>query len=295
MNGDKEPAIRDYFLWSFPGATGGWLAINPAEGTNLDEFQGLVQNELVAGVPDMFGFTLRRSLFGGFESSNAVEMRLAATDVDALKPAVARAMQLIPEKMPGASAQPQPDPFAEATELRFSPNDVRLAEVGWNRQDLTRVVMKLGQGVWLGEYFTGRERVDIYLKTTRFNTPEEMAALPMATPAGGVVPLGELATVSIAPSPSMIARINRTRVYSVIVNPPEGMSLEALIDELQEFDRTRDSVDAARWWNHSVRRQRAGPRAGGGNPRRQFHHGHWSARTDHGPGCSAHSRTPCSS
>ena len=233
LNGEKKPAIRDYFLWSFPGATGGWLAINPADGTNLDAFQRYVQNELVAGVPDMFGFTFRRSLFGGFESSNAVEMRLAATDVDGLKPAVARAMQLIPQTMPGASAQPQPDPFAEATELRFSPNDVRLAEVGWNRQDLTRIVLELGQGVWLGEYFTGRERVDIYLKTKRFETPEQMAALPMATPAGGVVPLGDLATISIAPSPSMIARINRARVYSVVVNPPEGMSLEALIAELK--------------------------------------------------------------
>jgi multidrug efflux pump subunit AcrB len=181
----------------------------------------------------MFSFTLRRSLFGGFESSNSVEMRLASIDIDGLKPAVARAMQLIPEHMPGASAQPQPDPFAEANELRFIPDDVRLAEVGWNRQDLTRVIMELGQGVWLGEYFTGRERVDIYLKTTRFETPEDMAALPVATPAGGLVPLGELASISIAPSPAMIARVNRARVYSVIVNPPEGMSLEALVKELK--------------------------------------------------------------
>lgn len=233
LNGEKEPAIRDYFLWSFPGGSGGWLAINPAEGEDLDEFQTLVQNEIVAGVPDMFGFTMRRSLFGGFESSNSVEMRLAATDVEALKPAVAHAMQVIPQRMPGASAQPNPDPFAEANELRFSPNDVRLAEVGWTRQDLTRVIMELGQGVWLGEYFTGRERVDIYLKTTRFDTPEQMAALPIATPNGGVVPLGELASVSIAPSPAMVARINRARVYSLVVNPPEGMSLEALLEELK--------------------------------------------------------------
>ena len=233
LNGEKEPAIRDYFLWSFPGGSGGWLAINPAEGVNLDEFQGLVQNEIVAGVPDMFGFTLRRSLFGGFESSNSVELRLASTDFDALKGAVARAMQLIPQTMPGSSAQPAPDPFAEANELRFEPNDVRLAEVGWTRQDLTRVILELGQGVWLGEYFTGRERVDIYLKTSRFETPEEMAALPIATPAGGLVPLGDLATISIAPSPAQITRINRARVYSVIVNPPEGMSLEALMAKLK--------------------------------------------------------------
>ncbi len=233
LSGEKEPAIRDYFLWSFPGATGGWLAINPAKGTNLDEFQAMVQTEIVAGVPDTFGFTLRRSLFGGFEDTNSVEMRLASTNLEALKPVVAQAMQLIPASLPGASAQPQPDPFAEANELRFVPKDVRLAEMGWTRDDLTRVILQLGQGIWLGEYFTGRERVDIYLKTTRSQTPEEIAALPMSTP-GGLVPLGSLAEIEIAPSPAMVFRINRARVYSLIVNPPAGMSLEALIAELRE-------------------------------------------------------------
>jgi len=233
LEGEKEPAVRDYFLWSFPGGSGGWLAINPAEGTDLDAFQQLVQNEITAGVPDMFGFTLRRSLFGGFEDTNSVEMRLTSTNLDALKPVVAQAMQMIPASLPGASAQPQPDPFAEANELRFTPNDVRLAEVGWTRQDLTQVILQLGQGVWLGEYFTGRDRVDIYLKTTRFNTPEAMAALPVETPLGGVVPLGNLATIDVAPSPAMMVRINRARAFSVIVNPPQGMSLEALVNELQ--------------------------------------------------------------
>ena len=232
LSGEKEPAVRDYFLWSFPGATGGWLAINPAKGTNLDEFQAAVQTDIIAGIPDSFGFTLRRSLFGGFEDTNSVEMRLASADLDALKPAVAQAMQMIPSILPGASAQPQPDPFAEANELRFVPKDVRLAEVGWTREDLTSVILQLGQGIWLGEYFTGRERVDIYLKTTRFDTPEAMAAVPVSTPAG-VVSLGSLADVEIAPSPAMVFRINRARVYSLIVNPPPGMSLEALIAELK--------------------------------------------------------------
>jgi multidrug efflux pump subunit AcrB len=47
------------------------------------------------------------------------------------------------------------------------------------------------------------------------------------------VPLGDLASISIAPSPAFITRINRARVYSVMVNPPEGMSLEALVNELE--------------------------------------------------------------
>jgi multidrug efflux pump subunit AcrB len=233
LNGEKEPGVRDYFLWTFPGGAGGWLAINPVKGTDLDDFQNIVQTEITTGVPDTFGFTLRRSLFGGFEDSNSVEMRFMSTDLDALSPVVGRAMLLIPSTLPGASAQPQPDPFAEANELRFTPDDVRLAEVGWNREDLTQVTLQLGQGVWLGEYFTGRERVDIYLKSKRFDTPEEMAAMPVATPIGGVVPIGGLATIDITPMPDMVVRINRARVYSVIVNPPPGMSLEALIEHLR--------------------------------------------------------------
>ncbi len=233
LEGEKEPAVRDYFLWSFPGGAGGWLAINPAEGADLAVLQNTVQSEITAGLPDTFGFTFRRSLFGGFEDTNSVEVRFTATDLDALKPVVGRAMQLVPQLLPGSSAQPQPDPFAEANELRFQPNDVRLAEVGWTRQDLTRVVLQLGQGVWLGEYFTGRERVDIYLKTTRFDTPESMAALPISTPLGGVVPLGSLADIDVAPSPAQVVRISRARSYSVIVNPPPGMSLEALMNFLE--------------------------------------------------------------
>ena len=233
LDGDKEPAIRDYFLWSFPGGSGGWLAINPARGTDLDAFQELVRNEITAGIPDTFGFTLRRSLFGGFEDTNSVEVRLLSTDLDGMQPAVAQAMQMIPRILPGASAQPNPDPFTEANELRFTPNDVRLAEVGWGRQDLMSVVLQLGQGVWLGEYFTGRERVDIYLKTTLFDTPETIAAVPMVTPLGGIVPLGSLATIDIEPTPSLVLRIDRARAYSIIVNPPAGMSLEELVDVLK--------------------------------------------------------------
>jgi multidrug efflux pump subunit AcrB len=47
------------------------------------------------------------------------------------------------------------------------------------------------------------------------------------------VPLGELALITVAPSPAQIVRINRSRVHSLVVNPPEGMSLESLLHELQ--------------------------------------------------------------
>lgn len=233
MSGEKEPKVRDYFFWSFPGATGGWLALNGADGTDLGELQNTVQTEVIAGIPDLFGFTLRRSLFGGFEDANSVEMRIMSKDLSALKSAAMQGMGVIMERIPGSTANPQPDPFAEASELRFEPNDHRLAEVGWTRADLTQVILEMGQGSWLGEYFDGTERLDIYLKSERFDTPEQMHSVPVQTPLGGVVPLGELATISSMLGPNAIVRFDRVRGYSLAVNPPPGMALEELVRTLQ--------------------------------------------------------------
>jgi len=234
LNGTKEPFIRDYFFWSFPGATGGWLAINGADGTDADVLQNTVQTEIISGIPDLFGFTTRRSLFGGFGGANSVEMRISANhDLNAAKNATRQAMGLVMGTIAGSTASPQPG-LDEVTELRFSPNDERLVEVGWTRADLTSVILELGQGQWLGEYFDGQDRLDIFLKSERFTTPEEMADMPVHTPLGGVVPLGELTDISTTVGPSAILRYDRQRGYGLTVNPPPGMSLEELISQLKE-------------------------------------------------------------
>jgi len=75
--------------------------------------------------------------------------------------------------------------------------------------------------------------LDIYLKSERFPTPEAMANVPVQTPNGGVVPLGELAQISAKLGPSAIVRFDRKRAYSLAVNPPPGMTLETLLEDLQ--------------------------------------------------------------
>jgi len=233
LSGEKQPAIRDYFFWSFPGASGGWLAVNGAEGVDLEVLQSTIQNNVISSIPDLFGFSMRRSLFGGFSDANSVSMEITSSDLDATKQIAMQGMQLVMAEIPGATANPQPDPFSDTTELRFIPNDVRLAEVGWSRQDLATVVMELGQGAWLGEYFDGQERLDIFVKSIAMDNPEDMQSIPVVTPKGGIVPLAELATISQVPAPSTIVRIDRQRSYSLDVNPPAGMSLEDLIYQLK--------------------------------------------------------------
>lgn len=234
LTGEQAPAIRDYFFWSFPGGSGGWLAVNGEEGTDLEQLQMAVQTQVISGIPDLFGFSMRRSLFGGFSDTNSVQMDIMANDLNSVKLAAMSGMQIVMSDIPGATANPQPDPFSESIELRFQANDVALAEVGWTRQDIAAVIMQLGQGAWLGEYFDGQERLDIFLKTQRFETPEMLGNVPVKTPKGGVVPLSQLVKIEKVPTPSAIVRMDRKRGYQLVVNPPPGMSLEDLITQLNE-------------------------------------------------------------
>jgi len=233
LQGVKQPEISDYFFWSFPGASGGWLAINGNEDTNLEILQATIQNNIIADIPDLFGFSMRRRLYGGFSDSNSVEMQITSADLQASKEIAMQGMQMVMEQIPGATANPQPDPFADSRELRFVPNDNRLAEVGWTRQDLAVVVMELGQGAWLGEYYNGEEHLDIFVASVAQKSPQAMKSIPVVTPRGGTVRLGELAIISQFDAPRTIIRINRQRGYSLVINPPANMSLEELVDKLK--------------------------------------------------------------
>ena len=80
-------------------------------------------------------------------------------------------------------------------ELRLNPNDRRLNEVGWSRGDIGTVVRALGDGMFVGEYFDGERRLDMILRASKWDSPEQLAATPVATPVGSVLPLGELVQV----------------------------------------------------------------------------------------------------
>ncbi|MGD9342245.1 MAG: efflux RND transporter permease subunit, partial [Chromatiales bacterium] len=64
--------------------------------------------------------------------------------------------------------------------------------------------------------------------------PDELEAVPLATPLGGVLPLGELVDIQRTVGPSQILRIDRRRSVVLNVTPPEDLSLEEAIEILQQ-------------------------------------------------------------
>jgi multidrug efflux pump subunit AcrB len=119
-------------------------------------------------------------------------------------------------------------------ELRLIPRERRIVESGWDRQTMARVIRALGDGLYVGDYFDGNERLDVILRGLDWNTPEQLMATPIATPDGSVQPLGELVELTRTAGPDQIRRVDRRRTITLIVTPPADMPLGTAIDTIKE-------------------------------------------------------------
>jgi multidrug efflux pump subunit AcrB len=225
MKGEKEPALKNWYILLWPG--GGTIGARVIDEDRIGDLENVVRDEIVTGFPDTRAFATEGELFGAFGgSARAILIHLQAGDTEALNAGAEVGRKLLEEKFPGANVQAFPSADAAEPELRLHANDRRLAEVGWNRPDIGSVVRTLGDGMWLGEYFNGDQRMPIILRADGWNAPEQLATVPVATPQGGVLPLSELVSVETTMAPSQLRRVDRRRTVTLTVDPPAAMSLE---------------------------------------------------------------------
>jgi multidrug efflux pump subunit AcrB len=229
LDGQKAPRLSNWYLILWPG--GGTIGARVVNPDDIGELERIVRDEVVVGFPDTRAFASEGELFGGFGgSARAIAIHLQHTDGDALTQAAEAGRRLLSERFPGANVQAWPNADAGTPELRVNPDDRRLAEVGWKRPELGTVVRTLGDGQWLGEHFDGDRRLPIILRSDRENAFERLGAAPLATPAGGILSLNELAQVDTVLAPNQMRRIDRRRTVTLTVDPPAALSLEAALD-----------------------------------------------------------------
>lgn len=230
LDGRKEPRIANNFLGFF--GNGAFLGIRAEDPERIDELLQVVNNEIIAGFPDTFGRAGRRPIFGG-RGGRRIEIDLQAGSFEDLLEAGRAGFARISEVMPEANVRPEPALELAEPELRLVPDDRRIAELGWTRGQVAQLVRAMGGGAYLGEYFDGDRRLDVILRSERWNTPEELLAMPVAAPTGEIVTLGELVRLERTAGPNQIRRVDRRRTLTLQVTPPSGMPMETAIDLLK--------------------------------------------------------------
>jgi multidrug efflux pump subunit AcrB len=230
MSGEREPALKNYYILTW--GDGGGMGARVKDQSQVKELERLINEEIFADLPDLQFFASQGNLFGGFGGDRVISLHLQARDRDVIAAAAARGEQLLREALPEATVRVSPDLEQSEPELRLAPRDRRIAEAGWARQDIGNLVRALGDGLYVGEYFNGEKRMNVILRSSRWDSPEELGSVPLATPNGGLVPLSELVGIERTVGPSQLRRIDSRRTITLDVRPPEDMSLEHVMDTI---------------------------------------------------------------
>jgi len=228
MEHREQPYLKNWYVLGWPG--GGTIGARVVDEGRIGELEKLVGDKITVGLPDTRVFTVEGDLFGGIGgSARSVGIHLQSEDTAVLNRVALEGRTILEKQFAGAAVQSFPNPDDVALELHAEPDDRRIAEVGWDRTTLGTVVRTVGQGAWLGEYFDGKSRLPIVLRSSLGPTPEDLSNAPLMTPTGLTVRLGDLVRLSTELGPPAIRRLNHRRTVTLTVDPPATLSLERVL------------------------------------------------------------------
>ncbi|KAF7775338.1 hypothetical protein PCIT_a1509 [Pseudoalteromonas citrea] len=224
--GTKLPKVKDYNFY-IAGSNGGGF-IYSDDPKRVEELMEVARNEIFQDLPDTHVFLFRGSMIrvsnGG--DGRALNIDLTGPDMDELISGAKVVLAKVKSELPNATAQPQPSLEMAEPELRLHPNDRRITQAGLTRDEVARAVQAFTGGLFINEYFNGNERMNVILRSEPWSSPEQLQAFPLVTPMSGIQTLGELVTVERTVGPSQLRRVNGKRTVSVVITPPETMSLQ---------------------------------------------------------------------
>ena len=245
MDHEQQPYIRGYILFAFGSFS--QLVVYPLDPARIEEMMQIVRDEVLIDLPDTQAFVQRGSLLNfGFDGGRSINVDLQGPDFQALSDIAMRAMPMINEAIPGAQVRPQPSLQIAEPELQLVPNDRRITAAGLDRATVANIVRALTSGSFVGEYFDGNDRMDMILKGPSWRSPEELAAIPIATPLAGIQTIGELTDIQRTVGPSQLLRVNGQRTLTLAVTPPPEMTVQEALETLREIvgPQLRNSMPA---------------------------------------------------
>lgn len=230
----KYPVIGDFFFVArgrqvFMGVR----AYDPSRVKELEELVGNVGRSL----PGTIAIAKQSSIFEqGLTAGRTVEVEIVGRELETMiglgGRVLGQVMQTFPE---GTQARPVPSLDLSSPEVHIDPKLVQAAQMGISTADLGYTADALVDGAYAGDYYLGADKIDLTIKgEERFaSQTQDIAALPVATPSGQLVPLGALADVRLASGPEQINHRETQRAITIEVSPPPTMALEDAMAKIQ--------------------------------------------------------------
>jgi HAE1 family hydrophobic/amphiphilic exporter-1 len=234
------PKLEHYFL---VGRDGSVFHAGIAEDSRRIIDVVTLFNEAVAGhaAPDVLALTFQFPLFrNGGQSGSAIKIDVIGDDLDKVNASTAALMFALVGEFGPQTVRPEPANFMLPTpELRITPNDERLRDLGMARRDVGYAVAANGDGLILPRQFQlGSELKDLKIITPEALQPNPIEAMlnaPLATPEGSIVDLESLAGVEHIRETARVKHVARQRAVTLQFTPPAEMPLESAVNRVDEL------------------------------------------------------------
>lgn len=196
---------------------------------------GQMVTNAMSSIPDSYGGASQSSLFGrGAGGGNSIDLEISGPRLDRVNAAAEFMFRVAAQQYGFGNVRPDPANFLlQEQELQVRLN-ARGRELGLSTEALGVAIRALFDGAFVGDYKLNGETVDLRVMPTggRLDYKEQLADIPVATPAGPVVPVDSIIDFVPSLAPQTIKRIEELESVTIQVRPPEGQAIEEVMNWL---------------------------------------------------------------
>ncbi|RMD62340.1 MAG: efflux RND transporter permease subunit, partial [Alphaproteobacteria bacterium] len=189
--------------------------------------------------PGTFGFINQPSIFGrAVGGGRTIDLDISGQNLEDIVEVAGRAAAKVVRALPlekGNQLRPNPGLELGAPEIRVIPDRVRLADNGVSARELAQTIDAFNDGLRVAEVTANGDRIDLTIRGPERNVVETqgIAALPVVTRSGTIVPAGSLANVILTAGPTEIRHRERFRTVTLQIRPAPNIPLESALDTLR--------------------------------------------------------------
>ncbi|PCI41801.1 MAG: acriflavin resistance protein [Rhodospirillaceae bacterium] len=232
----EPPKIDNFFFVARD--SGSFLGASSVDPSRVAELIPILRKPIFSE-PGTFGFITQPSLFGRtVGGGRSINLDISGPDLEVVLGVALKATGMVGKILPradGHQIRPRPGLELGAPEVRIYPDPVRLADNGLNAREFSQTVDAFNDGLRVAEITVDGRRIDLTLKgpTNNITQTQGINHLPISTPGGAVLSIGDLANVVITSGPTEIRHIGRERTVTLQIRPSSSLALEDAINMLQ--------------------------------------------------------------
>lgn len=185
---------------------------------------------------DIFGGASQASLFGmGATGGGTIDIEISGPNLEKVKDVAGQVFGTAAGMYGYGRVQPNPANFSLGQpEMRAEVNSVG-RDLGLTTEGVGLAVRGLFDGVFVGDYQLDGEQVDLVMLPFggRLEYIEKMLSVPIATPAGPVVPVDSIVDITRSIAPQEISRVEELPSVTINVRPPEGEPVGEVIAKIR--------------------------------------------------------------